>query len=141
MRKRLGYAVRASEREALLAATADLERSEAEDVATLAASFRSGAKPQPRTQEVERARASLHEHQRRAQAAAEAVSALEGELGDELQRSRKQWLAAVEREAEKECAQCRAHLVELRSGLERLAVMSGVVNEVDRCAIATARAR
>ncbi len=115
-----------TEKQALVAATADLERAEADDVATLAESFRSGREAKPRTQEIERLRGALREHERRVAAAGEAVAASEVELGQELQRSRESWRSAVEREADKERASCRAHLDELQSGVERLAVLRGI---------------
>ena len=121
-----------TEKQALIDASAELERAEAEDVAALAESFRSGREAKPRTADVEQARAAVRERERRVQAAGEAVASSEVELGQELQRSRESWLSAVEREADKERAACRARLDELQSGLEKLATLRGIVLWLDR---------
>lgn len=121
-----------TEKQGLITATSELERAEADDVAALAESFRSGSTPKPRTEEVEQRRASVREAERRVAAAAEAVAASEAELGQELQRSRETWLSAVEREADKERVACRARLDELQSGLEKLATLRGIVLWLDR---------
>jgi hypothetical protein len=115
-----------TEQEALIAATSELQRVEAEDVAALAASFRSGEKAAPRTEQVEQARQDVFEHERRVQAAGEAIAAAEGELGVELQRSRETWGRSVDAAIEQTNASCREHLDGLRSGLQRLAVLRGL---------------
>ena len=98
----------ADEAEALTAATAALDEAEKTDVQELASAFRSGSTAKPHTPKIEQARANLREHERRVEAARAALAAAEADVGVELHAQRGTWLAAAEREADKERAQCRA---------------------------------
>ena len=112
-----------TEQQALITATVELERAEADDVAALAASFRTGSEAQPRTEQVEQARMAVREHERRVQAAGEALSAAEADVGSELQRARESWLASAAKESERVRQQCRDALDALRAGLDSLTTL------------------
>jgi hypothetical protein len=111
---------------ALAAASAALDEAEKADVQALAASFRSGATATPQTPKIEQARTAVREHERRVEAAREALAAAEVDVGVALQQARASWQTSAVKETERVRQECRDALASLRAELERLSALRGL---------------
>ena len=120
--------VEREEQEALVAASSELERVEHEDVAAMAESFKSGTAPKARTAEVEKAKAVVHERERRLAAARQAVSDAEADLGAQVVAGRDEWKSHIDKDVERVKESARVHLARVQDDLQKLAELHAVAS-------------